>query len=79
MGLERLDVVLGLAAGAVDILVDGPAPDICEAGDDKARVHPARLRLDAGEDTPDAVPTRRAIIEVLEATQLLAPGLDGAR
>ena len=36
VGLERLDVVLGLSAGAVDVLVDGAARDTGEAGDDEA-------------------------------------------
>src|ERR1700756_3270897 len=72
MGLPSLDVVLGLAAGAVDVFVDGASADALEAGDDEACVHPLRPGLDAGDDALDAVPTCGAVVEFLEAAQLLA-------
>src|SRR6202007_174493 len=71
MGLPSLDVVFGLAAGAVDVFVDGASADALEAGDDEACVHPLRPGLDAGDDALDAVPTCGAVVEFLEAAQLL--------
>ncbi len=50
MGLPRLDVVLGLAAGTIDILVDGTATHAFEAGDDEACVDALRP---ASPQTPE--------------------------
>src|SRR3954467_14762284 len=72
MGLPGLDVVLGLAAGTVDILVNGAAAHTIETGDDEACVGALRPSLDAGDDALDAVPARGAIVEFLEPAQLLA-------
>src|SRR3954471_19561125 len=79
MGLPGLDVVLGLAAGAVDILVDGAAAHTIETGDDEAGVDALRSGLDASDDALDAVPACGAIVEFLEAAQLLATRPGGAR
>src|SRR3954452_22687117 len=79
MGLPGLDVVLGLAAGAVDILVDGAAAHTIETCDDEACVDALRPGLDAGDDALDAVPACGAIVEFLEPAQLLAPRPGGAR
>ena len=50
MGRPGLDVVFGLAAGAVDLLIDGAAANPVEAGDDEARVAALRPGLDPGDD-----------------------------
>jgi hypothetical protein len=49
--LVRLDQVLGLAAGAVDALIE-PARRASEIGDDKAAVAALGRGLDAGDDPP---------------------------
>jgi hypothetical protein len=46
----RLDVVLRLAAGAVDVLIDGAAGWTEEAGHDESRVSPLRSGVDASND-----------------------------
>src|SRR3954465_12865273 len=78
MGLPGLDVVLGLATGAVDVLVNGAAAHTIETGDDEAGVDALRSGLDAGDDALDAVPACGAIVEFLEPAQLLAASLGGA-
>src|SRR4051794_41618184 len=65
MGLPGLYVVLGLATGAVNILVDGAAAHTIETGDDEACVDALRSGLDAGDDALDAVPACGAIVEFL--------------
>src|ERR1019366_4816267 len=47
MRLPCFDVILGLAAGAIDVLIDGAAGDAVEAGDDEAGVDAERSGLDA--------------------------------
>src|SRR4051812_44481895 len=78
MGLPGLDVVLGLATGAVDVLVNGAAAHTIKTGDDEAGVDALRSGLDAGDDALDAVPACGAIVEFLEPAQLLAASLGGA-
>src|SRR3954447_25362794 len=78
MGLPGLDVVLGLAAGAVDILVDGAAAHSIETGDDEACVDALRPGLNAGDDALDTIPACGAIVEYLEPAQLLAASLGRA-
>src|SRR4051794_30824901 len=78
MGLPGLDVVLGLAAGAVDVLVNRAAAHTIETGDDEACVDALRSGLDAGDNALDAVPACGAIVEFLEPAQLLAARLDSA-
>jgi len=48
MALPRLDVAFGLAAPAVEILVDRARRSGSEVGDDEARVGVLRADLDAG-------------------------------
>src|SRR4051795_10097903 len=78
MGLPGLDVVLGLATGTVDVLVNGAAAHTIETGDDEAGLDALRSGLDAGDDALDAVPACGAIIEFLEPAQLLAARLGSA-
>src|SRR3954452_2484294 len=78
MGLPGLDVVLGLATGAVDVLVSRAAAHTIETGDDEAGVDALRSGLDAGDDALDAVPACGAIVEFLEPAQLLAASLGSA-
>src|SRR3954452_22725929 len=79
MGLPGLDVVLGLATGAVDVLVSRAAAHTIETGDDEAGVDALRSGLDAGDDALDAVPACGAIVEFLEPAQLLATRPGSAR
>src|SRR3954451_16426773 len=78
MGLPGLYVVLGLATGAVDILVDGAAAHTIETGDDEACVDALRSGLDAGDDALDPIPACGAIVEFLEPAQLIATRLCSA-
>src|SRR3954452_19207259 len=78
MGLPGLDVVLGLATGAVDVLVSRAAAHTIETGDDEAGVDALRSGLDAGDDALDAVPACGAIVEFLEPAQLLSASLGSA-
>src|SRR3954447_15193614 len=78
MGLPGLDVVLSLAASAVDILVDGASTEAVEAGDDEACVDALRSGFDAGDDALDPIPACGAIVEFLEPAQLLATRLGSA-
>src|SRR5271166_582972 len=71
VALPRLDVVLGLAAGAVQRLVKplgAAAGKICH---DEAGVAALGARLDAGDDALDPAPALGGVIELLE-TPLLA-------
>src|SRR6186713_1369770 len=70
MRFPGFDMVLGLAAGAVDVLIDGAPADAVEAGDDKAGVDALRSALNAGDDALDTVPACRTVVELLEAAQL---------
>jgi len=74
MRLPCFDVVLGLAAGAIYILIDGAAGDAVEAGDDEAGVDAQRSRLDAGDDALDTVPACSTVVEFLEPAELFATG-----
>src|SRR5664279_4454930 len=79
MRLPGLDVIFRPAATAIDVLIDGAAAHSVEAGDDEAGIDAQRPGLDTGDDALDAVPACSAIIEFLEAAQLLAAGAGGAR
>src|SRR4051812_26135975 len=78
MGLPGLDVVLGLATGAVDVLVNGAAAHTIETGDDEAGVDALRSGLDASDDALDAVPACGAIVEFVEPAQPFAASLGSA-
>src|SRR5690349_15173940 len=70
--LPCLDVVLGLAAGAVEPLVKVLGPAAFEVGDDKAGVGALGPRFDAGDDALNPAPARGGIVELGEAAQLAA-------
>src|SRR3954452_11120060 len=72
MGLPGLDGVLGLTSGAVNVFVNRASTQAVEAGDDEAGVDAPWPGLDAGDDALDTVPACGAIVEFLEAAQLLA-------
>jgi hypothetical protein len=50
MRLPGLNVILGLAAPAVEVLVESARIAGVEIGDDEARVGPLRAGFDAGDD-----------------------------
>ena len=70
MRLPGLDVVLGRAAPAVDILVERLGLSTGEVGDDEAGVGALIADLDAGDDALDPAPTGGAVEELLEAPDL---------
>src|SRR5208282_61277 len=70
MRLPRLDVIFGLAAPTINILVEHSGVALLEIGDDEACVGAFRASLDASDDALDAAPTRGAIIKLLEAARL---------
>src|SRR5690242_19401718 len=70
--LPCLDVVLGLAAGAVEPLVKVLGATALEVGDDKAGVGALWPRFDAGDDALDPAPARGGIVELGEAAPLAA-------
>lgn len=70
MRLPGLDVVLGCAALAVDILVERLGLPTGKIGDDEAGVSPLSSDLDAGDDTLDAAPAAGAVDKLLEAADL---------
>ena len=70
MRLPRLDVIFGLAAPAIDILVERAGVALLQIGDDEARVGSFRAGLDAGDDALDAAPARGPVVKLLEAARL---------
>ena len=74
MRLPRLDVIFGLAAPAVDILVKDTGVACFQIGDDEARVWPFRADFDARDDPLDAAPAFGAVVELLEAAELAILG-----
>src|SRR5271166_5098674 len=70
MRLPGFDVVFGMAAPAIDILVERASVAFVQIGDDEARVGPFRANFDAGDDALDAAPTRGPVIELAEAARL---------
>src|SRR5664279_204867 len=74
MRLPGLDVVFGLAAPAIDILIKGAGVVALQVRDDEACVGPIRAGLDAGDDTLDATPAFGAVEELLEAAHLAILG-----
>src|SRR5271167_2489009 len=65
-------MIFGLAAPAIDILVERAGAAFAQIGDDKARVGPLRANFDAGDDPLDAAPALGAVEELLEASDLAA-------
>src|ERR1700747_988320 len=70
--LPRLDVVLGLAAGAVEPLVEVLGAAAFEVGDNKAGVGAFGPRFDPGDDALDPAPASGGIVELGEAAPLAA-------
>ena len=70
MRLPGLDVVLGRAAPAVDILVERLGLSAGEVGDDEAAIGPLGADLDPGDDALDAAPTGGPVNELLEPADL---------
>ena len=70
MRLPGLDVVLGRAAPAVDILVERLGLSAGEVGDDEAGVGALIADLDAGDDALNPAPAGGAVEELLEAPDL---------
>ena len=69
MRLPGLDVVLGRAAPAVDILVERLGLSAGEVGDDEAAIGPLGADLDPGDDALDAAPTGGPVNELLEPAE----------
>jgi hypothetical protein len=67
MGFPGLDVVLRLAARAVEILVQRPAAAVAEVGDDEAGIGAVAAGLDTGDDAADPAPGLGGVEEFLEA------------
>ena len=67
MRLPRFDVIFGLAAPAVDILVEDTGVAEFQVRDDEARVWAFRADFDARDDSLDAAPARGAVEEFLES------------
>jgi hypothetical protein len=74
MGLPGFDVVLRLAAPAVDVLIEPAGVALFQIGDDEARVRSLRADLDAGDDALDAAPTRGPIVKLLESSGFAISG-----
>ena len=70
MGLPGLDMVFGLAAPAIDILVEPASVAFAQIGDDEAGVRSFRARFDARDDPLDPAPALRAVEELHETTKL---------
>src|SRR5260370_11219926 len=70
MRLPGFDMIFGLAAPAIDILVERARVALVQIGDDEARVRPFRADFDAGDDPLDAAPALGAVIKLLEAAEL---------
>src|SRR5215471_15435909 len=70
--LPRLDVVLGLAAGAVEPLVEVFGAAAFEVGDDEAGIGSRRSNLDPRDDALDPTPAAGGVVELRKAAQLAA-------
>ena len=70
MRLPGLDVVLGRAAPAVDILVERLGLSTGEVGDDEAGIGALVADLDPGDDALDPAPTGGPVDELLEPPDL---------
>src|SRR6056297_876446 len=71
MGLPCLDVVLGLAARGIKLLVKMLAAAALEIGDDVAGIPPHGAKLDAGNHAARFRPRPGRVGESLEPAQLL--------
>jgi hypothetical protein len=77
MRFPGLDVIFGLAAPAVNILIEHTGIALLEIGDNEACVGSVRAHLDTGDDTLDAAPALGPVVELFEAAHLalLRPSL----
>src|SRR6202162_908164 len=66
-------MIFGLAAPAIDILVERAGVAFAQIGDDETGVGPFRANFDAGDDPLDAAPAFRAVEELLETANLALP------
>ena len=71
MRLPRFDVIFGVAAPAIDILVEDTGVACFQIGGDEASVGPFRAGFDACDDPFDAAPAFGAVVELLEAAELV--------
>src|SRR4051812_25666993 len=74
MGLPGFDVIFGLAAPAIELLVEPAGRPFLEIGHDEARVGTLLAHLDASDDTLDAGPAFGAVVKFLEAACLAVVG-----
>src|SRR5271166_4051068 len=66
-------MIFGLAAPAIDILVERAGVAFAQIGDDETGVGSFRANFDAGDDPLDAAPAFRAVEELLETANLAVP------
>src|SRR5271168_2716291 len=67
MSFPRLNMVFGLAASAIDVLIKDTGVWDPQVGDDEACVGALRADFDAGDDALDAAPARGPVVKLLEA------------
>ena len=72
--LPCLDVVLGLAAGAVEPLIEVFGAAAFEIGDDEAGVGSSESRFDPRDEALDPAPALGGVVELRKAAHLTAPG-----
>ena len=72
MVFPRLDVVLGLAAGAIEPLVEVLGAAAFEVGDDEAGIGSLGPGLDAGDDALDPAPALGGVVELCKAAPFAA-------
>src|SRR3954469_5823108 len=65
--LPRLDVVLCVAASAIDVFIKHTSVSGRQARDDEAGVCPVGTGLDASDDPLDPAPARSAVVKLREA------------
>src|ERR1700730_6794543 len=70
MRLPRFDVVLGLTASAVDVLIEPARVASGQIGDDKACIASVRAGLDAGDEAVLTSPALRTGEELFEVSNL---------
>src|SRR5499427_8709834 len=74
MVLPCLDVVLGLTARAVELLVKVLGAATFETGNDEPGIRSLNPGVDPGDDTLHPPPALSGIVELYEAPHLAAPG-----
>src|SRR5271169_5833154 len=70
--LPRLDVVFGLAAGAIEPVVKVLGAAAVQVGDNEAGIGSLGPSLDAGDDALDPAPALGGIVELHETAHLAA-------